>query len=138
MSIHMESPVGARTIFNRREMDYFGGTGYLGLQSHPAVVQAAQEALIQYGFSTATSRGGFGEHPVYDELEKEACAYFGSEKVLYFASGYLGISILTQATGNLFDHIFIDLVGAFQPLGCGIRHQSANHPIPSLKPTKPV
>jgi 8-amino-7-oxononanoate synthase len=108
MPIQMESPVGARTIFNGREVDYFGGTAYLGLQSHPAVVQAAQEALKRYGFSTATSRGGFGEHPVYDELEHEACSYFGSEKVLYFASGYLGISILTQATGNRFDHIFID------------------------------
>lgn len=108
MPIQMESPVGARTVLNGREMDYFGGTAYLGLQSHPAVLQAAQEALIRYGFSTATSRGGFGEHPVYDELEREACSYFGSEKVLYFASGYLGISILTQSTGNRFDHIFID------------------------------
>jgi glycine C-acetyltransferase/8-amino-7-oxononanoate synthase len=89
-------------------MDYFAGTGYLGLQTHPAVLKAAEEALMQYGFSTATSRGGYGEHPVYDRLEKEACAYFEAEKVLYFASGYLGISILTQATGNRFDHIFID------------------------------
>ena len=108
MSLRMESPTGARTVFNGREMDYFAGTGYLGLQNHPAVLQAAQEALQRYGFSTATSRGGYGEHPVYDELEKEACAYFGAEKVLYFASGYLGMSILTQATGNRFDHIFID------------------------------
>jgi 8-amino-7-oxononanoate synthase len=108
MALRMESPVGARTIFNGREMDYFAGTGYLGLQSHPAVVEAAQEAVRRYGLATATSRGGYGEHPVYDELEQEACAYFGAEKVLYFASGYLGISILTQATGSQFDHIFID------------------------------
>ena len=108
MSIHMESPVGAKTVFNGRMMDYFAGTGYLGLQSHPAVLQAAQAALLHYGLSTATSRGGYGEHPVYDRLEQEACAFFGSEKVLYFASGYLGASILTQATGNRYEHIFID------------------------------
>jgi 8-amino-7-oxononanoate synthase len=108
MPFHMDSPPGARTIFNGREMDYFAGTGYLGLQNHPDIMQAAQEALQQYGFSTATSRGGYGEHPVYDKFEQEACAYFGAEKVLYFASGYLGISILTQATGNRFEHIFID------------------------------
>jgi 8-amino-7-oxononanoate synthase len=41
-------------------------------------------------------------------LETEACSYFGAEKVLYFASGYLGISILTQSTSNRYDHIFID------------------------------
>jgi len=108
MSLHMESPAGARTVFNGREMDYFAGTGYLGLQNHPAVLQAAEAAMQQYGFSTATSRGGYGEHPVYDELEQEASAYFGAEKVLYFASGYLGVSILTQASSNRFNHIFID------------------------------
>ena len=108
MSLHMESPAGARTVFGGREMDYFAGTGYLGLQNHPAVLQAVQETLERYGFSTATSRGGYGEHPVYDELEQEACAYFCAEKVLYFASGYLWISILTHATSKKFDHIFID------------------------------
>jgi len=109
----MESPAGAQTVFNGRSMDYFGGSGYLGLQNHPAVLQAAQAALQQYGLSTATSRGGYGEHAIYDWLEQEACAYFSAEKVLYFASGYLGSSILTQATGNRFDHIFIDASAHF-------------------------
>jgi 8-amino-7-oxononanoate synthase len=108
MSLYMESPVGPQTVFNGQTMDYFAGTGYLGLQNHPAVIQAAQAALSRYGLSTATSRGGYGEHPLYVWLEREACAFFGAEKVLYFASGYLGASILTQATGNRFDHIFID------------------------------
>jgi glycine C-acetyltransferase/8-amino-7-oxononanoate synthase len=104
----MQSPAGARTTFNGRSTDYFAGTGYLGLQNHPAVLQAAGDELQRYGFSTATSRGGYGENPIYAMLEQEACAYFGAEKVLYFATGYLGPSVLTQATSNLFDHIFID------------------------------
>jgi len=104
----MESPVGPRVIFNGHPFDYFSGTGYLGLQSHPQVLQAAAAALQRYGLSTASSRGGLGEHPLYYALEQECCAYFGAEKVLYFASGYMGMSVLTQATGILFDHIFID------------------------------
>jgi 8-amino-7-oxononanoate synthase len=104
----MESPAGAKTIINGREMDYFGGSGYLGLQNHPDVISAAHEAMEMYGFSTATSRGGFGEVQVYAELERQACAYFSAEKVLHYASGYMGTSILTQSTGNLFDHVFID------------------------------
>jgi 8-amino-7-oxononanoate synthase len=108
MDLRMESPVGARTVFSGREYDYFGGTGYLGLQSNPRVLQAGLEALQRYGLSTATSRGGYGEHPVYDELEREACAYFGSEKMLYFPSGYMGMSVLAPATGELYEHIFID------------------------------
>ena len=104
----MQSQVGARTIFNGREYDYFAGCGYLGLQSHSSVLQAAQETLQKYGLSTATARGGYGEHPVYTELEKQACAFFGEEKMIYFASGYLGMTILTQTSCQANDHIFID------------------------------
>ena len=68
----MQSPVGPRVVFDGREYDYFSGTGYLGLQSHPEVIQAARDALERYGFATATSRGGLGEHPVYDEMEQQA------------------------------------------------------------------
>lgn len=100
--------VGARVLFNGQEVDYFSGTGYLGLQHHPAVIRAAHDALKRYGISTATSRGSYGEHPLYTELEHEACEFFAAEKMLYFATGYLGISVLTQATSQLFDHIFID------------------------------
>lgn len=113
MDIRMESIVAARTVFNGQEFDYFSGTGYLGLQSHPAVLQAAQEALLRYGLTTATSRGGYGEHPLYDELERQACAYFDSQKMVYFASGYLGLAVLTQVSGQANDHIFIDSAAHF-------------------------
>ena len=107
MGFHMQGPVGAQTILNGRLVDYFAGSGYLGLQNHPAVLQVAAAAVQQYGFSTATSRGGYGEHPLYDALEEEACAYFAAAKILYFASGYMGPSILTQANGGLRDHYFV-------------------------------
>jgi len=109
----MQGPIGAQTVFNGQTFDYFSGTGYLGLQSRPEVLQAAAEALQRYGLATATSRGGFGEHPVYDELEGAACAFFGAEKVLYFASGYMGMAVLAQAGNARFDHIFIDSAAHF-------------------------
>src|SRR5512133_4285280 len=112
-ALRMEGPVGAQTVFNGRSYDYFAGTGYLGLQTHPAVIQAAVEATQRYGISTSTSRGSYGEHPIYDALESEAQAYFGAEKVLYFPSGYQGIAVLTQAAGQPFEHIFIDSAAHF-------------------------
>ena len=112
-NLGMEGPVGARVRIAGREVDYFAGTGYLGLQNHPEVVEAAAEAARRYGISTATSRGGYGEHPLYAELEGEARAFFGAEKVLYFPSGYQGMAVLTQATGGAFEHIFIDLSAHF-------------------------
>jgi 8-amino-7-oxononanoate synthase len=109
----MESPLGARTVIDGREVDYFSGSGYLGLQSHPAVLLAASNALQRYGFSTATSRGGYGEHPLYHELEKEACAFFDAQKILYFPSGYMGVPILTQSSNDPQDHYFIDSAAHF-------------------------
>lgn len=126
MNIRMESIVAARTTFNGREYDYFSGTGYLGLQSHPAVLRAAQEAIQRYGLTTATSRGGYGEHPLYDELERQACAYFGTEKMVYFASGYLGTAVLTQAISYPNDHIFIDSSSHFSLWDAA---QATNKPI---------
>ena len=126
MNIRMESIVAARTTFNGREYDYFSGTGYLGLQSHPAVLQAAQEAIHRYGLTTATSRGGYGEHPLYDELERQACAYFGTEKMVCFASGYLGTAVLTQTSGHPNDHIFIDSSSHFSLWDAA---QATNKPI---------
>jgi glycine C-acetyltransferase/8-amino-7-oxononanoate synthase len=104
----MQGPAGAVTVINGRAYDYFCGCGYLGLQSHPAVLAAAAEALAQYGLSTATSRGGYGEHPVYEELETQARLTLGCERLLYFASGYMGAAILVQSDLRAGDHFFLD------------------------------
>ena len=54
----MESAPGARTIVNGKEVDYFCGTGYLGLQGHPELIKASCEAVKKYGIGSATSRFG--------------------------------------------------------------------------------
>ncbi len=108
MAVRMEGPVGPRTVISGREFDYFSGTGYLGLQNDPRVLQAASEALMRYGLSTATSRGGYGEHPVFDALEGAAKAFFGTERAMYLPSGYLGAAILVQGLQDQYEVVFID------------------------------
>jgi 8-amino-7-oxononanoate synthase len=132
----MESRVGPRVIFDGREYDYFSGTGYLGLQSHPQVIEAAQDALERYGFATATSRGGLGEHPLYDALEQQACRYFSAEKMLSFPSGYMGSSILTQALSNQFEHIFIDSSAHFSLWDAAQGTNKAITPFQHLQPER--
>lgn len=106
MTYEMQGPMGARTVMNGRVVDYFAGCGYLGLQNHPVVRQAAVNALNQYGLANS---GGFGSnHPIYQQLEEAACAYFGAVKMLYFASGYLGNAILAQGLQNRYERIFVD------------------------------
>ena len=97
MVYQMQSPVGPRvTICNGRECDYFAGCGYLGLQNHPELLAVAADALQRYGLGTATSRGGYGEHPVDVAVEDVAARYFGTEAAFYYVTAYLGNTILLQ------------------------------------------
>jgi glycine C-acetyltransferase/8-amino-7-oxononanoate synthase len=106
MNFEMQSPMGARTVVNGRAVDYYAGTGYLGLQNHPSVRQAALDTLKQYGLSNA---GGYGNnHPVYKQLTAAILDFFQAEKALYFASGYLGNAILAQGLRERYEHIFVD------------------------------
>ncbi|MBK8988340.1 MAG: pyridoxal phosphate-dependent aminotransferase family protein [Chloroflexi bacterium] len=106
MDYDMQGPMGAQTVMNGRLVDYFAGCGYLGLQNHPVVRQAAVNALTTYGLANS---GGFGSsHPIYRQLEEAACAYFGAAKMLYYASGYLGNAILSQGLQTRYERIFVD------------------------------
>ncbi len=106
----MQGPMGARTVINGRERDYFAGTGYFGLQGHPALINAAQNAAEQYGVHTGTarSRTGFGDSPVYVEFDRQAALFFRAHRTLYFPSAYFGMAILAQGLTERYDHIFID------------------------------
>lgn len=106
--MQMQSPPAARTLINDRWRDYFSGTGYLGLQGHPVLTQAAVDAIQRYGLTTATSRGGYGEHPAYQAVEQAAANFFGTEQAAYFTSGYLGAAILLQGLRDSYDAIFVD------------------------------
>jgi 8-amino-7-oxononanoate synthase len=108
MTNAIETSVGSRVIIDGRERDYFAGCGYLGLQNHPELLAAAADALQRYGLGTATSRGGYGEHPVYVALEEMAARYFGAEAALYYVTAYLGNTILLQGLSGEYDRIFVD------------------------------
>jgi len=108
MDYAMESPVGARTLIGGRWRDYFAGCSYLGLQSHPGLLDAAVAALQRYGLGTATSRGGYGEHPLYREVEATAATYWESEAALYYVTAYLGNAVLAQGLRGNYDRIFVD------------------------------
>lgn len=105
---HMQTPLGPRVVIGGRERDYFSGTGYLGLHNHPLVLQAAADALQRYGMATGTSRGGYGEHTIYDALEAEARAFFNADRVLYYPSGYMSAVILAQGLRERCERILID------------------------------
>ncbi len=106
----MQSPPGPMTVVDGRQYLYFAGTGYLGLQSHPAVVAAACEAAEQYGAGSATSRSrtGFGDTPPALLVERRAAEFFGCSTALYLPSGYLGPQVLLATLRDTYDVLLLD------------------------------
>jgi len=134
MDFVMESAPGARTIINGRWRDYFAGTGYLGLQGHSGLVAAAGAALNKYGLTTATSRGGYGEHPVLQAVERAAAVFLSQEAALYTVSAYLGSEILLQGLQNEYDRIYVDEVAHLSGRDAASAAGVPVHPFPHANP----
>jgi len=74
---------------------------YLGLSSHPKVIEAAKQALDQYGFGSTGSPMTTGMTQIHDELMHEIARMFGKEKALLFNSGYTAnTGIITGLTAE--------------------------------------
>jgi 8-amino-7-oxononanoate synthase len=79
----------------------FSCNDYLGLSHHPAVVAASIEATRLYGVGAGASRLITGNHPLYDELERQLAALKGSEDAVVFGSGYLtNIGVIPALVGR--------------------------------------
>ena len=69
---------------------------YLGLANHPAVVQAAQRALEEWGYGLASVRFICGTQSIHKELEKRLTTFLGTEDTILYASCF-------DANGGLFE-----------------------------------
>jgi 8-amino-7-oxononanoate synthase len=112
----MQSPPGAHAVIDGRRYLYFAGTGYLGLQGCPEVLRAACGATERFGIGSATSRTGFGDTPPVLEVERRCAGFFGMEEAFYFASGYMGNTILVLVLQGGFDLVFVDELSHYSVL----------------------
>ncbi len=91
------SPQGAVVrLADGREMINLCANNYLGLADHPAVLQAAHEALERYGYGVASVRFICGTQTVHRELEERLAAYLGMEDAILYSSCF-------DANGGLFE-----------------------------------
>ena len=66
----------------------FASNDYLGLTHHPAVAQAAHDAIDRWGTGTGAARLIVGSRPVHDELEAELAAWKRTEAAVLFSTGF--------------------------------------------------
>ena len=87
----------------------FTSNDYLGLSRHPALRQACMTALEEEGFASAGgSRLLRGHHPAHEHLEAFAAAFFGVEKALFMAGGFLANYALFTALAGRHDAVVFD------------------------------
>lgn len=85
-----------------------GSNNYLGLTSHPAVIEAGQKALEQYGTGCSGSRFLNGTLELHIELEKRLAAFLGKEDVVTFSTGFqTNLGIISAIVGHN-DYVLCD------------------------------
>jgi glycine C-acetyltransferase len=84
----LNSAQGAWLTVDGRKVLNFCSNNYLGLANHPALVQAARQALDQYGIGPAAVRTIAGTMELHLELERRVAAFKGVEAAITFQSGF--------------------------------------------------
>lgn len=85
----VESATGTSIQYGGREVILLSSNDYLGLTTHPKVVQAALVATEQYGTGSGASRLVSGTLPPHARLETRLAMFKGTEAALLFGAGYL-------------------------------------------------
>lgn len=71
-----------------RTMLMFGSNNYLGLATHPRVIEAVREAVARVGVGAGGPPILNGHGPLHRQLEERLAAHEGKERALVFSSGY--------------------------------------------------
>jgi glycine C-acetyltransferase len=94
------SPQAAEiTIAGGKQVLNFCANNYLGLSSHPRVVQAAKEAIDTHGFGMSSVRFICGTQDIHKELEKKLSEFLGTEDTILYAAAF-------DANGGVFEPLF--------------------------------
>ncbi|MGZ8393156.1 MAG: 8-amino-7-oxononanoate synthase [Nitrospira sp.] len=97
----MTSATGPTVLLDNRRVILLSSNNYLGLATHPAVVEAAVSATRQYGAGSGASRLVCGTLPPHEALETALARFKGTEASLTFAAGYLAnISVIPTLVGK--------------------------------------
>jgi glycine C-acetyltransferase len=88
-----EIVVGGKTVLN------FCANNYLGLSSHPRVIEAAHQAIDQRGFGMSSVRFICGTQDIHKELEEKISAFLGTEDTILYAAAF-------DANGGVFEPLF--------------------------------
>ncbi len=77
----------------------FCANNYLGLSSHPTVIEAAKNALDTHGYGLSSVRFICGTQDIHKTLEKKLSSFLGTEDTILYAAAF-------DANGGVFEPLF--------------------------------
>ena len=93
------SEQGAEIIVNGKKVLNFCANNYLGLSSHPKVIEAAHQAINTHGYGMSSVRFICGTQDIHKELEQKLATFLGTEDTILYAAAF-------DANGGLFEPLF--------------------------------
>jgi len=82
-----------------KEVVNFCANNYLGLSSHPRVIEAAKKAIDTHGFGMSSVRFICGTQDIHKELEKKISEFLGTDDTILYAAAF-------DANGGVFEPLF--------------------------------
>lgn len=95
----IESPQGAEIVVNGKKVLNFCANNYLGLSSHPKVLEAAKKYVDHRGFGMSSVRFICGTQDIHKELEAKISTFLGTEDTILYAAAF-------DANGGVFEPLF--------------------------------
>ncbi len=94
------SPQGADiTTSEGKHVINFCANNYLGLSSHPRVLEAAKKAIDSHGFGMSSVRFICGTQDIHKTLEQKISEFLGTEDTILYAAAF-------DANGGVFEPLF--------------------------------
>lgn len=93
------SEQGAEIVVNGKMVLNFCANNYLGLSSHPKVVEAAKKYIDHRGFGMSSVRFICGTQDIHKELEESISNFLGTEDTILYAAAF-------DANGGVFEPLF--------------------------------
>jgi glycine C-acetyltransferase len=94
------SPQGAEVkISSGEDVVIMCANNYLGLSSHPQVIQASKDALDTHGYGMSSVRFICGTQDIHKNLEQKIASFYGTEDTILYAAAF-------DANGGLFEPLF--------------------------------
>ncbi len=109
LNLEIEDTIDAtHAVIGGRPVLMFGTNSYLGLNFHPACIDAAVDAARRYGTGSTASRVAAGNHRLHTLLEAEIAAFHRRNDAVVFSTGFMANLGVIAALARKDDAVLLD------------------------------